>query len=77
MVNENRKQNEMEFYKGIPFNIKEGEFPDYCIQCQTRIIKIIKKLPRTFKCKNGHIFNIAELREYLKRPQKDLFLEPR
>jgi hypothetical protein len=68
MVKENRRQNEMEFYKGIPFNEKGEEFPDNCIQCQTRNVKIIKKLPRTFKCRNGHIFNIVELRNYLKVP---------
>ena len=70
MTQENRRQSEMEFYKGISYNLKGEEFPEHCIHCHTKTVTILKKLPRTFKCKNNHMFSIAELREYWKKPVK-------
>jgi hypothetical protein len=43
-----------------------GELPEQCIECNSMIIKLVKKLPRTFKCNKGHIFTISELRTHLR-----------
>ena len=66
VTKENRRQSEMEFYKGIHFNEKNEEFPKQCIYCLSRVIKLTKKLPRTFKCSNGHSFDICDYRSSLK-----------
>lgn len=62
MAKENRRQSEMEFYKGIHFNEKKEEFPSICLFCNSKIINVVKKLPRTFKCSNNHTFTISEYR---------------
>ncbi|MFW9994286.1 MAG: hypothetical protein ACFFD4_19735 [Candidatus Odinarchaeota archaeon] len=63
MVRENRRQREMDYYGNTPFTDKGEEMPDRCIHCNSRIIKVIKKLPRTFSCSNNHSFTVVEFRE--------------
>ena len=67
MAKENRRQREMEFYRGIPFNEQKQESPDNCIYCNSKVITVIKKLPRTFSCSNQHQFTITEFRAFKKK----------
>lgn len=62
MAKENRRQNEMEFYKGIPFLQPNEDNPQQCIHCPSRCVKVVKKLPRTFRCSNGHTFTVVDYR---------------
>ncbi len=46
-----------------PFGDHKEELPDMCIHCNSRLLKLTKKLPRTFICSNKHSFNIGEFRK--------------
>jgi hypothetical protein len=48
MTKENRRQREMDYYKGIPFNEEGEEVIEQCIYCKSRFLTIIKKLPVRF-----------------------------
>jgi hypothetical protein len=46
------------------------DLPEQCIECDSKIITLVKKLPRTFKCNKGHIFTKSELRTHLRKSKR-------
>ena len=56
---------ETKINKRASYTDQKEELPDMCIHCNSMVLKLIKKLPRTFICSNGHIFTISEYRSYV------------
>jgi hypothetical protein len=53
-----------------PVNMLGEDLPEKCIECNSKIITLVKKLPRTFKCNKGHIFTKSDLRTHLRNSKR-------
>ena len=70
MSQKSQAPHNVDYYNRNPFNDPKAEIPDSCIKCNSKVLKLVNKLPRTFKCSNGHKFTIREYRNH--KPYSEL-----